>query len=62
MNILHKLITPSNNHSQQKMEVIYLPTSIVKSLLQACHDDPMTGAPFLFRSNLREDKTALLVA
>ena len=46
--ILHKLITRSNNHSKQKMEVIFLPTSMVKSLLQACHDDPMTGAHFSF--------------
>ena len=44
---LHKLITPSN-HSKRKMGVIYLPTSMIKSLLQACHDDPMTGAHFSF--------------
>ena len=30
------------------MEVIYVPSSMVKSLLQACHDDPMTGAHFSF--------------
>ena len=46
-NLLYKLITPSR-HSKRRMEVIYVPSSMVKSLLQACHDDPMTGAHFSF--------------
>ncbi|CAF1309686.1 unnamed protein product [Rotaria magnacalcarata] len=44
-NLLHKLITPSRN-SKRILEVIYLPFSMLKSLLRACHDDPMTGAHF----------------
>lgn len=43
--ILHKLITPSR-HSIRKISVIYVPSSMVNTLLQACHDDPMTGAHF----------------
>ena len=43
--ILHKLITPSR-HSTRKISVIYVPSSMVQTLLQACHDDPMTGAHF----------------
>ena len=46
-NLLHKLITPSR-YSKRKLEVIYLPSSMLKSLLKACHDDPMTGAHFSF--------------
>ncbi|CAF3349874.1 unnamed protein product [Rotaria sp. Silwood1] len=44
-NILYKLIKPSNN-AKRKLEVIYLPSSMVPMLLQACHDDPMTGGHF----------------
>ncbi|CAF0988774.1 unnamed protein product [Rotaria magnacalcarata] len=44
-NLLHKLITPSR-YSKRKLEVIYVPSSMLKSLLRACHDDPMTGAHF----------------
>ena len=43
--ILHKLITISRN-SIRKKEVVYLPSSMILSLLQACHNDPMTGAHF----------------
>lgn len=46
-NIVYKLITPSRS-SKRKSEVIYLPASMTKALLQACHDDPMTGAHFSF--------------
>jgi hypothetical protein len=46
-NIVYKLVTPSRR-SKRKMEVIYVPASMTKSLLQACHDDPMTGAHFSF--------------
>ena len=45
--IVYKLITPSR-HSKRKISVIYLPSSMEKSLIQACHDDPMTGAHFSF--------------
>jgi len=44
-NILYKLIIPSRN-SKRKLEVVYLPSSMIPSLLQACHDDPMTGGHF----------------
>jgi hypothetical protein len=44
-NLLYKLITPSRN-SKRKLEVIYLPTSMIQTLIKACHDDPMTGAHF----------------
>ena len=43
--ILHKLINTARN-SMRKREVIYLPSSMIPSLLQACHNDPMTGAHF----------------
>ncbi|CAF4379641.1 unnamed protein product [Rotaria sp. Silwood2] len=46
-NIVYKLITPSR-HSKRNIEVIYLPSSMIDSLLQACHDDPMSGAHFSF--------------
>jgi hypothetical protein len=46
-NIVCKLITPSRN-SKRKIEVIYVPSSMIQALLQACHDDPMTGAHFSF--------------
>ncbi|CAF3914584.1 unnamed protein product [Rotaria magnacalcarata] len=44
-NILYKLIIPFRS-SKTKIEVIYLPISMVTSLLQACHDDPMSGGHF----------------
>ena len=44
-NILYKLITPSPR-SRRKRQLIYLPSSMTHSLLQACHDDPMSGAHF----------------
>lgn len=43
--ILYKLITLFRT-SKRKKEVIYLPSSMISSLLRACHDDPMTGAHF----------------
>ncbi|CAF2152736.1 unnamed protein product [Rotaria magnacalcarata] len=43
--VLYKLQTPSRN-SKRKIKVIYLPSSMVPSLLNACHDDPMGGAHF----------------
>ena len=46
-NILYKLVKLSKN-AKKKIEVIYLPSSMVKSLLEACHDDPLTGAHFSF--------------
>lgn len=45
--LVYKLLTPSRN-SKRKIQVIYVPSSMTKSLLQACHDDPMTGAHFSF--------------
>ena len=33
-------------HSTHKLKVVYLPSSMVHSLLRACHDDPITGAHF----------------
>ena len=44
-NILYKLIT-LNKYSNKEVKVIYLPSSMISSLLRACHDDPMTGAHF----------------
>ena len=43
--ILYKLIIPFRL-SKTKIEVIYLPISMVTPLLQACHDDPMSGGHF----------------
>ena len=45
--LLHRLITLSPS-SPTKKDVIYLPTSMVKQLLYACHEDPMTGGHFSF--------------
>ncbi|CAF1554339.1 unnamed protein product, partial [Adineta ricciae] len=45
--LLYKLIRPSRR-SKHKLEVIYLPQSMTASLVQTCHDDPMTGAHFSF--------------
>ena len=44
-NILYKLIQPSNK-AKRKLEIICLPSSMVPTLIQACHDDPMTGGHF----------------
>ena len=52
-NLLYKLTTPSR-HSKRRMEVIYVPSSMVKSLLHAYHDDPMTGAHFSFDRTYNE--------
>ena len=46
-NLLHKLIN-SSRCSKRKMEVICLPSFMIKPLLDACHSDPMTGAHFSF--------------
>ena len=45
--ILYKLLT-SLSSSKEKTKVIYLPSSMIQTLLTACHDDPMTGAHFSF--------------
>ncbi|CAF2145949.1 unnamed protein product [Rotaria magnacalcarata] len=54
-NIVYRLITTSR-HSKRKIEVVDLPTSMVKSLIQACHDDPMTGAHFSFERTYNKTK------
>ena len=43
--ILHKLITPSSR-SRTKHPVPYVPSSMVKALLYASHNDPMSGGHF----------------
>ena len=43
--ILYKLIT-LQKHTAHKLKAIYLPSSMINSLLRACHDDPLTGAHF----------------
>ena len=43
--ILYKLLS-SGHYSQGKRKLIYLPSSMISSLLRACHDNPMTGAHF----------------
>ena len=35
-----------NKFSSKKIKVLYLPSSMINSLLRASHDDPMTGAHF----------------
>lgn len=42
---LYKVIIP-NRLSKTKIEVIYVPNSMITSLLQACHNDPMSGGHF----------------
>ncbi|CAF4536730.1 unnamed protein product, partial [Rotaria socialis] len=54
-NIVYRLITTSR-HSKRKIEVVYLPASMEKSLIQACHDDPMTGAHFSFERTYNKIK------
>ena len=44
-NLLRRLISPFP-HSKTKSNVIYLPSSMIESLLYACHNDPMTGGHF----------------
>ena len=46
-NLLYKLIKPKR-YSKKNVDVIYLPSFMISSLLEACHDDPMTGAHFSF--------------
>ena len=44
-NLLRRLISPFP-HCKTKSNVIYLPSSMIESLLYACHNDPMTGGHF----------------
>ena len=44
-NIVYKLIS-LNKCSNKKIKVIYLPSSMINSLMRASHDDPMTGSHF----------------
>ena len=44
-NLLRRLISPFP-YSKTKSNVIYLPSSMIDSLLYACHNDPMTGGHF----------------
>ncbi|CAF1368882.1 unnamed protein product [Rotaria sordida] len=44
-NKLYKLIS-SQNISNRIIKALYLPSSMINSLLKACHDDPLTGAHF----------------
>nr|ABL86690.1 putative pol protein [Philodina roseola] len=44
-NTLYKLISPFRL-SKIKIEVVCVPMSMINSLLQACHDDPMSGGHF----------------
>ncbi|CAF1080619.1 unnamed protein product [Rotaria magnacalcarata] len=44
-NKLYKLITCQNSPSRI-IKALYLPSSMISSLLEACHDDPLTGAHF----------------
>ncbi|CAF4195533.1 unnamed protein product [Rotaria sp. Silwood2] len=43
--VVYKFIT-LNKHPTKVVEVIYLPSSMINSLLRASHDDPMIGAHF----------------
>jgi hypothetical protein len=45
--ILYKLNVPSR-FSKTKIEIIYLPSTMIKTLLYAIHDDPMSGGHFSF--------------
>lgn len=45
--LLYKILTPLS-FSKTNIKVIYLPTSMIPSILAACHDDPMTGSHFSF--------------
>ncbi|CAF1525917.1 unnamed protein product [Rotaria sp. Silwood1] len=44
-NKLYKLISCQNS-SNRIVKALYLPSSMINSLLKACHDDPLTGAHF----------------
>ncbi|CAF4274253.1 unnamed protein product [Rotaria sp. Silwood2] len=44
-NKLYKLISCQNS-SNRIIKALYLPSSMINSLLKACHDDPLTGAHF----------------
>ncbi|CAF4423235.1 unnamed protein product [Rotaria sp. Silwood2] len=44
-NLLYKLLS-CQNRSNRIIKLIYLPSSMINSLLKACHDDPVTGAHF----------------
>ena len=46
-NLVYKLIK-LKRYSKKNVDVIYLPSSMISSLLEACHDYPMTGAHFSF--------------
>ena len=43
--VVYKLIS-LNKFSSKKIKVLYLPSSMINSLLRASHDDPMRGAHF----------------
>ena len=43
--ILYRLINPSKSHTT-KVQAVHLPSSMIQSLLSACHDDPMIGSHF----------------
>lgn len=55
-NLLWKLVKLSS-YSSTKHEAIYVPSSMVKQLLYACHDDPMTGAHFSLDRTYSKIKT-----
>ncbi|CAF2051971.1 unnamed protein product [Rotaria magnacalcarata] len=44
-NILYKLVS-IDRYSERKRKVIYLPSSMITSLLRAAHDDPINGGHF----------------
>ncbi|CAF1595174.1 unnamed protein product [Rotaria magnacalcarata] len=44
-NILYKLVS-IDRYSERKRKVIYLPSSMIASLLRSAHDDPMNGGHF----------------
>ena len=43
--ILYRLVLPSR-FSKTRIQVVCLPSSMVKTLLSACHNDPMSGGHF----------------
>ena len=44
-NLLHRIVSPATR-SKQNSTVICLPSSMITSLLEAFHDDPLTGSHF----------------
>ena len=54
--ILYKLVAPSRS-SNTKVAAVYLPASMTSSLLQACHDDPMSGGHFSTDRTYRKIRT-----